>query len=84
MTPDFLSVLFPMRFIGEAMSLERWVEIPEPVREIYKLWRPSPLHRAHRLEKALDTPADESHREQDGQEPLRFQFIQISQSEELP
>ncbi|GMV33201.1 MAG: TrpB-like pyridoxal phosphate-dependent enzyme [Chloroflexi bacterium] len=56
-TPDFLSVLFPMRFIGEAMSLERWVEIPEPVREIYKLWRPSPLHRAHRLEKALDTPA---------------------------
>ena len=56
-TPEFLSVLFPMRFIGEAMSLERWIEIPEPVREIYKLWRPSPLHRAHRLEKALDTPA---------------------------
>jgi tryptophan synthase beta chain len=56
-TPDFLSVLFPMRFIGEAVSLERWIEIPEPVREIYKLWRPSPLYRARRLEKVLDTPA---------------------------
>ncbi|HEX6387313.1 MAG TPA: TrpB-like pyridoxal phosphate-dependent enzyme [Anaerolineae bacterium] len=56
-TPEFLAVLFPMRFIGEAVSLERWVEIPEPVREVYKLWRPTPLHRARRLEKALDTPA---------------------------
>src|SRR4030067_2774462 len=56
-TADFLSVLFPMRLIGEAMSMDRWIEIPEPVREIYKLWRPSPLHRAHRIEKALDTPA---------------------------
>lgn len=56
-TPDFLSVLFPMRFIGEAMSMDRWVEIPEPVREVYKLWRPTPLFRARRLEKALDTPA---------------------------
>ena len=56
-TPDFLAVLFPMRFIGEAVSMERWIEIPEPVREVYKLWRPSPLHRARRLEKALDTPA---------------------------
>lgn len=56
-TPEFLSVLFPMRFIGEAMSMDRWVEIPEPVREVYKLWRPTPLLRAHRLEKALDTPA---------------------------
>jgi tryptophan synthase beta chain len=56
-TPEFLSVLFPMKFIGEAMSMERWIEIPEPVREVYKLWRPTPLFRAHRLEKALDTPA---------------------------
>ena len=56
-TPEFLSVLFPMRFIGEAVSTDRWVEIPEPVREVYKLWRPTPLHRAVRLEKALDTPA---------------------------
>ncbi len=56
-TPDFLSVLFPMRFIGEAMSLDRWIEIPEPVQEVLKLWRPTPLMRARRLEKALDTPA---------------------------
>ena len=56
-TPDFLSVLWPMKFIQEAVSMERWIEIPEPVREIYKLWRPSPLFRARRLEKALDTPA---------------------------
>ncbi|HJO90073.1 MAG TPA: TrpB-like pyridoxal phosphate-dependent enzyme, partial [Anaerolineales bacterium] len=48
---------FPMRFIGEAVSMDRWIEIPEPVREIYRLWRPSPLYRARRLEKALDTPA---------------------------
>ena len=56
-TPEFLSVLFPMRFIGEAVSMDRWIEIPEPVREVYKLWRPTPLIRARRLEKALDTPA---------------------------
>ena len=56
-TPEFLSALFPMRFIGEAVSMDRWIEIPEPVREIYRLWRPSPLYRARRLEKALDTPA---------------------------
>ncbi len=46
-----------MRFIGEAMSLDRWIEIPEEVQEVYKLWRPTPLSRAFRLEKALDTPA---------------------------
>jgi len=56
-TPEFLSVLFPMRFIEEAVSQERWIEIPEPVQEIYRLWRPSPLIRARRLEKELDTPA---------------------------
>lgn len=56
-TPDFLSVLFPMSIIGQEVSGERWIEIPEPVREIYKLWRPTPLMRARRLEQALDTPA---------------------------
>ena len=56
-TPDFLSVLFPMSIIMQEMSPERWIEIPEPVREVYKLWRPTPLFRARRLEKALDTPA---------------------------
>ena len=56
-TPDFLSVLFPMGLIGQEVSGERWIEIPEPVREIYRLWRPTPLYRAHGLERALDTPA---------------------------
>lgn len=56
-TPEFLSVLFPMSLIMQEVSGERWIEIPEPVREVYKLWRPTPLLRAIRLEKALDTPA---------------------------
>lgn len=56
-TPDFLAALFPMRLIQEAVSTEREIEIPEPVREVYRLYRPSPLVRARRLEKALDTPA---------------------------
>lgn len=56
-TPDFLSVLFPMSLIMQEVSTERWIEIPEPVREIYKLWRPTPMFRAVRLEKALGTPA---------------------------
>jgi tryptophan synthase beta chain len=56
-TPDFLGVLFPMSLIMQEVSPERWIEIPEPVREIYKLWRPTPLLRAIRLERALDTPA---------------------------
>lgn len=56
-TPEFLNVLFPMSLIGQEVSPERWIEIPEPVREIYKLWRPTPLMRARRLEIALDTPA---------------------------
>jgi tryptophan synthase beta chain len=56
-TPDFLSVLFPMGLILQEVSAERWIDIPEPVREVYRLWRPTPLHRAVRLERALDTPA---------------------------
>jgi tryptophan synthase beta chain len=56
-TPDFLSVLFPMDLILQEISTERYIEIPEEVREIYKLFRPTPLLRARRLEKALDTPA---------------------------
>lgn len=54
---EYMANLFPKRFIAENVSMERWVEIPKPVREIYKMWRPSPLVRARRLEKALDTPA---------------------------
>jgi len=56
-TPDFLSVLFPMDLILQEISTERYIEIPEEVREIYKLYRPTPLIRARRLEKALGTPA---------------------------
>jgi tryptophan synthase beta chain len=56
-TPDFLSVLFPMELIMQEISTERYIEIPEEVREVYKLYRPTPLMRAHRLEKALGTPA---------------------------
>jgi len=56
-TPDFLSVLFPMDLILQEISTERYIEIPEEVREIYKMFRPTPLIRARRLEKALGTPA---------------------------
>ena len=56
-TPDFLSVLFPMSLILQEISTEKYIEIPEPVQEVYRLWRPTPFFRAHRLEKALDTPA---------------------------
>lgn len=56
-TPDFLSVLFPMALIGQEMSPDQYIDIPEEVREIYKLYRPTPLLRARRLEKALGTPA---------------------------
>ncbi len=56
-TPDFLEVLFPKALIAQEVSTDRYIDIPEPVREIYRLWRPTPLIRARRLEKALDTPA---------------------------
>ncbi len=56
-TPDFLSVLFPMELIMQEVSTEQYIQIPEEVREIYKLYRPTPLLRARRLEKALGTPA---------------------------
>ena len=55
--PEDLAPIFPMGLIMQEVSQERWIEIPEPVRDIYKLYRPTPLHRARRLEKALDTPA---------------------------
>ena len=56
-TPDFLSVIFPMPLIEQEISSERYIDIPDEIREIYKLWRPTPLLRAVRLEKALGTPA---------------------------
>jgi len=56
-TPDDLAPLFPMELIKQEVSTERYIEIPEEVQAIYRTWRPTILHRAHRLEKALDTPA---------------------------
>jgi tryptophan synthase beta chain len=53
--PDDLAPLFPMALILQEVSAERWVPIPEPVREIYAMWRPTPLHRALGLEQALET-----------------------------
>lgn len=55
--PEDLAPLFPMEIIKQEVSTERWIDIPEPVRDVLRQWRPSPLHRARRLEKALDTPA---------------------------
>jgi tryptophan synthase beta chain len=57
LTPDDLAPLFPMGLILQEVSTEREIEIPEPVRDAYRLYRPSPLYRARRLEKVLDTPA---------------------------
>jgi tryptophan synthase beta chain len=56
-TPDDLAPLFPMAIIQQEVSTEPYIEIPEPVRQVYRQWRPSPLFRARRLEQALDTPA---------------------------
>src|SRR4051794_34588214 len=55
--PEDLAPIFPMGLIEQEVSADPEIEIPDEVREIYKLWRPTPLHRAHRLERALDTPA---------------------------
>lgn len=55
--PDDFAPLFPMALIMQEVSMEPMIAIPEAVRDVYKLWRPTPLYRAHRLEKALGTPA---------------------------
>jgi tryptophan synthase beta chain len=55
--PDGLNVIFPMSLIEQEMSQERYIEIPKPVRDVYRQWRPAPLFRARRLERILDTPA---------------------------
>lgn len=54
---DDLAPLFPMALVAQEVAVEREIEIPEPVRDAYRLYRPSPLFRAHRRERALDTPA---------------------------
>src|ERR1700744_1319750 len=55
--PDDLAPLFPMELIGQEVTAERYVDIPGEVIDVYKLWRPTPLFRARRLEKLLNTPA---------------------------
>jgi tryptophan synthase beta chain len=55
--PQDLAAIFPMELIKQEVSPERWIPIPDEVQRIYKLWRPSPLHRARNLERALGTPA---------------------------
>jgi tryptophan synthase beta chain len=55
--PDDLTPIFPMGLIGQEVSMEPEIPIPDPVRDAYKLWRPTPLYRARRLERVLDTPA---------------------------
>jgi len=57
MTPDDLAPVFPQALIMQEASPERWIEIPEEVQDVLRMWRPSPLYRAARWEKALDTPA---------------------------
>lgn len=56
-TPDMLAPVFPMNLIEQEVSTERWIDIPEPVLDVLRIWRPSPLQRAKRLEQALGTPA---------------------------
>jgi tryptophan synthase beta chain len=55
--PTDLAPLFPMELIKQEVSQERWIDIPDGVRDVLRLWRPSPLYRAWRLERTLDTPA---------------------------
>src|SRR6266404_5430528 len=55
--PQDLAPLFPMALIKQEVSQERWIEIPDGIRDVLRLWRPSPLYRARRLERALGTPA---------------------------
>jgi pyridoxal-phosphate dependent TrpB-like enzyme len=56
-SPESMLAIFPGNILEQEMSAERWIPIPEPVREAYRIWRPSPLYRAHRLEQMLGTPA---------------------------
>ncbi len=55
--PSDLAPLFPVALIEQEVSTERYIDVPGPVLDVYRLWRPTPLYRARRLEKALETPA---------------------------
>src|SRR6201997_4186389 len=67
--PDDLAPLFPMALILQEVSAEPLIEIPDRVRDAYRLWRPTPLYRAHRLERALDTPAHIYYKYEGGSPP---------------
>src|SRR5947209_11712169 len=56
-TPDLLAPLFPEALIMQEVATDEWIDIPGGILDVYRLWRPSPLHRAIRLEQALQTPA---------------------------
>jgi len=56
--PEDLSRIFPMELIKQEVSQERWIDIPEEIRDVYRMWRPTPMFRAYNLEKLLDTPAN--------------------------
>src|SRR2546425_7817302 len=65
--PADLAPLFPMELIKQEVSQQRWIEIPDEIRDVYRLWRPSPLYRARRLEKAIGGAAPPlSHKEGGG------------------
>ncbi len=67
--PEDLAPLFPKTLIEQEMTQERWIPIPKEVRDIYQLWRPTPLYRATRLEQALDTPAKIYYKYEGGSPP---------------
>src|ERR671935_530453 len=67
--PDDLTPIFPMGLILQEVSAEAEIEIPEPVRDVYRLWRPTPLYRARRLERELDTPAHIYYKYEGGSPP---------------
>src|SRR5204863_2862389 len=55
--PEDLAPLFPMELIRQEVATDSYIAVPDDVLDVYRLWRPTPLYRAHRLEKALNTPA---------------------------
>src|SRR5713226_1143034 len=69
MGPADLAPIFPQAIIAQEVSAEPWIEIPDQVRDVYRIWRPSPVYRAERLEKALDTPAHIYYKYEGGSPP---------------
>ena len=78
--PDDLAPLFPMALIQQEVSAERWIEIPDPVRDVYRQWRVTPMHRARRLEKALGTPA-KIYYKYEGTSPVSYTHLTLPTSD---